>query len=122
MIKITYLCQDRNRMAIRRDKKSFLDKIQEHARSILEKEDRMYLYGSRARGDNNDSSDWDIMIITSKTHSEDDSFEKYTYPLVLFGQINSQDVSVITYSLQEWENRKGLPFYGNVMEDRKRII
>lgn len=109
-------------MAIRRNKKSFLDKIQEHARTILEEEDRMYLYGSRARGDNNDSSDWDIMIITSKTHSEEDSFEKYTYPLVLFGQINKQDVSVITYSLQEWENRKGLPFYGNVMEDRKRII
>ena len=82
----------------------------------------MFLYGSRARGDENPSSDWDIIIITKNDKNERESFEQYVYPLVLFGQMNNEELSVLTYTTKEWEERRITPFYQNVMKDRKRII
>ena len=108
-------------MAIRRES-NFLSKIREQAIPLLDKGDELYLYGSRARGDENLSSDWDIMIITINNKTEDESFEQYIYPLVSFGQKNNQELSVLTYTAKEWEERKTTPFYHNVMKDRKKIL
>ena len=100
----------------------FLSEIKRAALPILDENDHMFLYGSRARGDNTMSSDWDMIIITKACHSEDKAFDKYVYPLVLFGQQREQDVSVMVFSMTEWEERKMTPFYRNVMKDRIEII
>jgi predicted nucleotidyltransferase len=102
--------------------KSFLSKIKKKGQEQLVPGDKMFLYGSKARGTDNPMSDWDILILTKEQHTENDSFEKYIYPLVLFGQINNEDISVITYSQKEWENNKCSPFYQNVMRDRIQLI
>ena len=62
------------------------------------------------------------MIITINNKTEDELFEQYIYPLVSFGQKNNQELSVLTYTAKEWEERKITPFYHNVMKDRKKIL
>ena len=102
--------------------KSFLSKIKKKGQEQLTPGDMMFLYGSKARGTDNSMSDWDILILTKEQHKDNDAFEKYVYPLVLFGQINNEDISVITYSQKEWEDNKYSPFYQSVMHDRIQII
>ena len=101
---------------------NFIDKIKTEALRHLDKEDQLYLYGSRARNDNMQNSDWDLLIITSNHYSHNDSFDKYIYPLVLFGQKEREDISVQTYSQDEWNEINPSLFYLNVMKDRIRII
>lgn len=104
------------------DNQDFLLEIKHTALSVLDKGDSLFLYGSRARGTSTSTSDWDLLIITKDRHSEDNAFDKYVFPLVLFGQQKEQAISVMVYSPKEWEKRKSTPFYQNVMNDRIRVL
>ena len=44
-----------------------------------------YLYGSRARGDADANSDWDILIVADDSISTKDAFEKFAYPFTEIG-------------------------------------
>lgn len=101
--------------------KFFYD-IKKRAAKQLDHGDKLYLYGSRARGDNKPNSDWDLLIITNKTYDNNQAFNKYIYPIIHFGQENQQEISVLTYSIVEWESLKASPFYMNVIKDRITII
>ena len=100
----------------------FLSQIKNRALRQLEPGDKLYLYGSRARGDNNPDSDWDLLVITKKRYSNAQSFDKYIYPIIHFGQEKQQEISVLAYSTPEWESLKSSPFYTNVMNDRIIVI
>ena len=95
----------------------FLDILRSKAATLLEKGDQVFLYGSRARNTADEDSDWDLIVITEREYSFKDSFDKYVYPLVVAGIDRQQDVSVFVYSKNEWEQRKGQPFYNNVSRD-----
>lgn len=45
----------------------------------------VYLYGSRARGDSEGNSDWDILIVTDDSISSNDAYEKFAYPFTEIG-------------------------------------
>lgn len=61
----------------------------------LEYKDNLYMYGFRAR------------II---------------YPLVPLGQMNGKEISVLSYSKEEWEQFNPSLFYMNVMKDGIRLF
>ncbi len=100
---------------------TFLTQIKAKASRLLTPEDQLFLYGSRARGDNDEYSDWDILIITRNKYTNDEQFEKFIYPLTLYGQEHNQEISVITYSKEEWEANNTSLFYKNVTKDRIRL-
>ena len=52
-----------------------LDRIREVARVNVPKGGRVLLYGSRARGDAKDDSDWDLLLILDKNKLEQNSIE-----------------------------------------------
>ena len=82
----------------------------------------IYLYGSRARGDQNENSDWDILIITPKKKI---TF-KYEYdirnPIYDLELDSGQVISVLVYSRSDWQKKRSIsPLFMNVLKEGIRI-
>ena len=46
---------------------------------------RVILFGSQARGDSNEASDWDLIVFLDKDKLEETDHDIYSYPLVELG-------------------------------------
>ena len=82
----------------------------------------VFLYGSRARGDNRQDSDWDILVITPKekvTFEYESNLRDPIYDIELeIGQV----ISLLVYSEIDWKTRMPFsPLYSNVQEEGIRI-
>lgn len=77
----------------------------------------VYLYGSRARGDADSNSDWDILIVTDDSLSTNDSFEKYAFPFTEIGWRLGEQITPLLYTKSEWYAEKDTAFYHNVQND-----
>jgi predicted nucleotidyltransferase len=82
----------------------------------------VFLYGSRARGDNRQDSDWDILVITPKekiTFEYESELRDPIYDIELeIGQV----ISLLVYSELDWKTR--MPYsllFSNVQEEGIRI-
>lgn len=55
------------------DKGQILERIKQLAFAVLPQGSSLWLYGSRARGDENQGSDWDLLVLLDKSRitSED---------------------------------------------------
>lgn len=99
-----------------------LQDIRESLKAQLPENGRAYLFGSRARGDFHDGSDWDILILLNQpkiTLADKDKIEDTLYDIAIQ---KDQLISPIFYTTKEWEWRKATPFYANVMRDRISIV
>ena len=85
-----------------------IDSIKQVAERVLPKGSLLYLYGSRARGDWHDGSDWDLLLILDKPRIEHEDFNKY-----------SEDIRPHAYTKQEWFDGPHAMFYYNVEEDKQ---
>ncbi len=81
-----------------------IDNIKQVARRVLPKGSTLYLYGSRARGDYHEDSDWDLLLLLDKPKIEDNDFERYSYPFMTMGWEIGEDIRPHTYTKQEWFN------------------
>ena len=82
----------------------------------------MILFGSRARGEAKEDSDWDILIILSKKRLEQNDYDNVSYPFVELGWKLNEQINPIMYSQEEWEANSITPFYDNVMKDGIPLI
>lgn len=103
------------------DKGQIISNIQQVAASVLPKGSSLYLYGSRARGDYHEESDWDLLLLLDKKKNESDDFIKYAYPIVERGFELWQYFSVHTYTKDEWYNGPHAMFFYNVEQDKKLL-
>ena len=78
---------------------------------------RLLLFGSQARGDAQEESDWDLLMLLNKERITHDDFGIYAYPFVLLGLKHGEYFSVKQYTFKDWDKRKGTPFYKNVMRE-----
>lgn len=98
-----------------------INQLSEIARQSIPKGGSVWLYGSRARGDAREDSDWDLLILIDKATIEEGDFEKYSYPLIEFGWRYGQDLTPQLYTFKEWESMKITPYCQNVERDKKII-
>jgi predicted nucleotidyltransferase len=93
--------------------RSYIDEIDSKSEIIL--------YGSRARGDEKEDSDWDILILTNyptdlKVESK---FRDKLYELELE---TGETFSVFAYSKNDWNTKQKMtPFYYNVTKEGLKL-
>ncbi len=74
------------------------------------------LYGSRARGDYNEYSDWDILILLNKKIT---FFQKLAINDLLFNielEINEVLIPII-HNIEEWNDLEATAFYQNIQRE-----
>jgi len=78
------------------------------------------LFGSRARGDHRDDSDWDFLIILKKekvSKVEKNLIREKLYEIELE---SDEIISSIIHSAIEWKKRSITPIYKVIKEEGKR--
>lgn len=97
--------------------KQVLDSIKKALSMSLPKQAVAMLYGSQARGDARQDSDWDILIVLDKEKLMPEDYDTVTYPLTKLGWDIGAEINPIMYTKKEWEASRITPFYRNVVKD-----
>ena len=103
------------------DKENVIDHIKQVAQQVLPKGSTVYLYGSRARGDYHEDSDWDLLVLLDKPERSRDDWDKYAWPFTEMGWNLNEDISARTFTKDYWYNGPHSMFFYNVEEDKKLI-
>ena len=96
--------------------RQIFEEIQTLKRQLLPNE-RVILFGSQARGDAREDSDWDLLVVINSDSTNLDDEIRYSYPFAKLGWIYDIDLNVLLYSKNDWEKRNFTPFYKNVLRD-----
>lgn len=102
------------------NKRDIILHFSQQVKAILgDKLDKVILYGSYARGDYNEHSDVDIMILTPLTDEEIEEVETEIFDLAFDFQMNYDiDISVVIQNKERFNYWLGaLPFYNNVQKE-----
>ena len=102
------------------NKRDIILRFSQQVKSILgDKLDKAILYGSYARGDYNEHSDVDIMILTTLTDEEIEEAETEIFDLAFDFQMDYDiDISVVIQNKERFNYWLGaLPFYNNVQKE-----
>jgi predicted nucleotidyltransferase len=91
--------------------KLIFKEIQELKRQILPNE-KMILFGSQARGDAREDSDWDLLVLLNKEKRNfNEDFDRYAYPFSEIGDKYGAYISVKVYPKKDWETHPSLLKY-----------
>ena len=99
------------------EKETILSSIRALGAKVLPKGARLILFGSQARNDARDDSDWDLLILLNDKQLQKDAFGAFAYPFVELGWEYGTYFSPKIYTYSEWAKRKGTPFYDNVNKE-----
>lgn len=80
------------------------------------------LYGSRARGDAHEDSDWDILVVVNKPDIDQNDYRTIIYPITALGWDIEEMIIPVIYTKKEWEENSFTPFYKNVEQEGIAII
>ena len=101
-------------MVMSSTRENILSSIKALGRKVLPKGAQLILFGSQARKDAHDESDWDLLILLGDNRQNTDLFGTYAYPFVQLGWEYGTYFSPKVYTYDEWAMRKGSPFFENI--------
>ena len=79
---------------------------------------KIYLYGSRAKGNAKKDSDWDLLILLNRDKITSEIENDITYPLYDLEFETGEIISPMVYTQKEWITKYSItPFYKNVMKE-----
>jgi len=95
--------------------------IQTLKRQLLPNE-KVILFGSQARKDAHEDSDWDLLVLLNKEkRSFSEDYNEYGYPFSEIGDKYGTFVSVIIRNIKDWESRPSLLKY-NIEQEGVEIV
>ena len=103
------------------EEKKIIQMIQETGRRVVPPGGQVWLYGSRARGDAHEGSDWDILILLNKPKLQASDYD-VAYPFRVFGWEIGEDISPTLYTRHQWDSWTFLPFRKNVEKDKMVLL
>ena len=103
------------------EKSQILERIKQLAFAVLPKGSSLWLYGSHARGDDHDKSDWDLLILLDKSKITSEDYD-LTYYFRELGWDLGAEISPHIYAKCQWANWFFLPFYKNVEQDKIVLV
>ncbi|MBO7068357.1 MAG: nucleotidyltransferase domain-containing protein [Bacteroidaceae bacterium] len=103
------------------EEKKIIQMIRETGRKVVPPGGQVWLYGSHARGDAHEGSDWDLLILLNKPVL---TFSDYSvgYPFRELGWEINEDINPQVYSQKEWQDYSFSPFYKNVEQDKQVLV
>lgn len=78
---------------------------------------RIILFGSRAREDAREDSDWDLLILVEKDELLNEDFDRIAYPLFELGWELDEYIHPLLYTFKDWEKRNFTPFHKNIEKE-----
>ena len=98
-----------------------IDSIRQVGLKTLPPNSSLLLFGSQARGDAHQGSDWDLLILLDKPTISLDDYG-VSYPFLELGWDLGEDINPQVYSKKEWSDYSFTPFYKNVEHDKQVIL
>ncbi len=98
-----------------------IQKIRETGRKVVPFDGQIWLYGSRARGDAHEGSDWDLLILLNKPKLEASDYD-LTYSFRELGWDIGEEISPHIYTKKQWSEWSFLPYHKNVERDKIVLI
>lgn len=97
----------------------FIDAIKRYVRDIDPQAD-VWLFGSRARGEASEQSDWDLLVLTNQTV---DRALKYAFwdHLTELEIEAGQTLGVLVHQKKEWERFARTDIYRNIQEEGRLL-
>ena len=85
-------------------------------------EAEVILFGSRARGQENKVSDWDILILLNTPQVDRETEKEYRDALFDVALETGEAISTFVFSKQEWETKYSItPLFQNVQKEGIRL-
>lgn len=76
------------------------------------------LFGSHARGDAKDDSDWDVLILLNQSEVDRKTEREYQDTLFDLELQIGQPITTYVFAKKDWESRYSItPFYQNILKD-----
>ncbi len=98
-----------------------LKAITDTAKSVVPQGSEIILFGSRARGDAREDSDWDVLILLDKDRITSQDIDDYSYPLRELGWDYNECINTVLYTKRDWKRHSANPFVENVKHDGIRL-
>lgn len=100
------------------EQEKVIEQIKQLAAEKLPDGSSLWLYGSRARGDANPDSDYDLLILLDKDPITGEDHKKYSYPFRERGWNMWVEINPHIYTKKDWASWDFVPFHDNVEADK----
>ena len=103
------------------DKGQILERIKQLALAVLPQGSSLWLYGSRARGDAREDSDWDVVVLLDKPRMS--HYDRYAIACELWdkGFDIGEVINTLVYTKDQWDDAPPSLFKHYVREEGIRL-